>query len=100
MLQGLHDIGDRLVGFVRDRRAAVSIIAALSLPALIAFSSLVAEYGHQRGERDQRRHAQGRNDADRGLPVAEQFAKTASDIVQPLRHGSLDLLRPRRTSPI
>ena len=46
MLQGLHDIGDRLVGFVRDRRAAVSIIAALSLPALIAFSSLVAEYGH------------------------------------------------------
>src|SRR6185437_7049338 len=29
-----------------DRKAAVGIIAALSLPALIAFSSLVAEYGH------------------------------------------------------
>lgn len=32
--------------FRRDRRAAVSIVAALSLPALLAFSSLVAEYGH------------------------------------------------------
>lgn len=32
--------------FFRDRRAAVSIIAALSLPALLAFSSLVGEYGH------------------------------------------------------
>jgi hypothetical protein len=46
MLQGLHHIGRRLIGFVRDRRAAVSIVAALSLPSLIAFSSLVAEYGH------------------------------------------------------
>jgi hypothetical protein len=46
MLQGLHHIGRRLFGFVRDRKAAVSIVAALSLPALIAFSSLVGEYGH------------------------------------------------------
>ena len=36
----------RLGVFVRDRTAAVSIIAALSLPVLIGFSSLVAEYGH------------------------------------------------------
>lgn len=46
MAQGLLDIGRRLRLFVRDRKAAVSIVAALSLPALIAFSSLVAEYGH------------------------------------------------------
>lgn len=32
--------------FFRNTRAAVSIVAALSLPALLAFSSLVAEYGH------------------------------------------------------
>ena len=46
MLQGLFHITRRLGAFARDRRAAVSIVAALSLPALIAFSSLVAEYGH------------------------------------------------------
>jgi len=46
MLQGLNHFGRRIGGFVRDRKAAVSIVAALSLPALIAFSSLVAEYGH------------------------------------------------------
>ena len=46
MIQGLYAIAGRWRAFVRDRRAAVSIIAALSLPALIAFSSLVAEYGH------------------------------------------------------
>ena len=46
MLFGLHHILRGLGAFVRDRKAAVSIIAALSLPALIAFSSLVAEYGH------------------------------------------------------
>ena len=46
MPQGLHNIGRRLGELLRDRKAAVSIIAALSMPALIAFSSLVAEYGH------------------------------------------------------
>ena len=46
MLPGLLDIVRGLRAFVRDRKAAVSIVAALSLPALIAFSSLVAEYGH------------------------------------------------------
>ena len=46
MLQGLLAITSRLGAFARDRTAAVSIIAALSLPALIGFSSLVAEYGH------------------------------------------------------
>ena len=46
MLQGLHNIRRRIGEFLRDRKAAVSIIAALSLPALISFSSLVAEYGH------------------------------------------------------
>lgn len=46
MLQGLRKIGRELRAFAGDRKAAVSIVAALSLPALIAFSSLVAEYGH------------------------------------------------------
>ena len=46
MLKQLLDDLRGLGGFIRDRKAAVSIIAALSLPALIAFSSLVAEYGH------------------------------------------------------
>ena len=46
MLQGLIQMARRLRAFAGDRKAAVSIIAALSLPALIAFSSLVAEYGH------------------------------------------------------
>ena len=46
MLQGLLAITSRVGAFARDRQAAVSIIAALSLPALIGFSSLVAEYGH------------------------------------------------------
>ena len=46
MNQGWRRIAGRWGAFVRDRKAAVSIIAALSLPALIAFSSLVAEYGH------------------------------------------------------
>ena len=46
MLQGLFHIAGRFGVFARDRRAAVSIVAALSLPALIAFSSMVAEYGH------------------------------------------------------
>ena len=46
MLTGLLDIRRVFRAFVRDRKAAVSIVAALSLPALIAFSSLVAEYGH------------------------------------------------------
>lgn len=46
MLQGLLAITSRFGAFARDRTAAVSIIAALSLPALIGFSSLVAEYGH------------------------------------------------------
>ena len=46
MLQGLNLLKGRLGAFARDRKAAVGIIAALSLPALIAFSSLVAEYGH------------------------------------------------------
>ena len=32
--------------FIGCRKAAVSVVVALSLPALIAFSSLVAEYGH------------------------------------------------------
>ena len=45
-LQGLFHIARRVGVFARDRRAAVSIVAALSLPTLIAFSSLVAEYGH------------------------------------------------------
>ncbi|HEY5411888.1 MAG TPA: hypothetical protein VIJ94_14295 [Caulobacteraceae bacterium] len=46
MLTGLLNSTRGLGAFVRDRKAAVGIIAALSLPALIAFSSLVAEYGH------------------------------------------------------
>lgn len=46
MLQGLFHVARRFGAFARDRRAAVSIVAALSLPTLIAFSSLVAEYGH------------------------------------------------------
>ena len=46
MRQGLFHIARRIGAFARDRRAAVSIVAALSLPTLIAFSSLVAEYGH------------------------------------------------------
>lgn len=46
MRQGLFDTLRRLGVFCRDRKAAVSIVAALSLPTLIAFSSLVAEYGH------------------------------------------------------
>jgi hypothetical protein len=32
--------------FLRNTRAAVSIVAALALPILLAFASLVAEYGH------------------------------------------------------
>ena len=46
MPQGLIHMARALRAFAGDRKAAVSIIAALSLPALIAFSSLVAEYGH------------------------------------------------------
>ena len=37
MLQGLLAITSRFGAFARDRTAAVSIIAALSLPALIVF---------------------------------------------------------------
>ncbi|HVV48686.1 MAG TPA: hypothetical protein VHO06_03425 [Polyangia bacterium] len=43
---GLLDVLRTLGRFARCRKAAVSIVAALSLPSLIAFSSLVAEYGH------------------------------------------------------
>ncbi len=46
MCQWLDEVRLGCGGFLRDRKAAVSVIAALSLPALIAFSSLVAEYGH------------------------------------------------------
>ncbi|HEY5411887.1 MAG TPA: hypothetical protein VIJ94_14290 [Caulobacteraceae bacterium] len=46
MAQGRLNSGRGIGAFFRDRKAAVSIIAALSLPALVAFSSLVAEYGH------------------------------------------------------
>jgi hypothetical protein len=41
-IDGLGAIGR----FIGCRKAAVTVVAALSLPALIAFSSLVAEYGH------------------------------------------------------
>ena len=46
MLKDMLDIPRGLAAFARDRKAAVSIVAALSLPAMIAFTSLVAEYGH------------------------------------------------------
>jgi Flp pilus assembly protein TadG len=36
----------RLSSFWRDRRGAVSVVAALALPALVGFSALVGEYGH------------------------------------------------------
>jgi hypothetical protein len=42
---GLERLG-AIGRFIRCRKAAVSVVVALSLPALIAFSSLVAEYGH------------------------------------------------------
>lgn len=36
----------RLGRALRDRRGAVSVVAALALPVLIGFSALVGEYGH------------------------------------------------------
>ncbi|HVV48687.1 MAG TPA: hypothetical protein VHO06_03430 [Polyangia bacterium] len=46
MIQGLIDRLGAFGSFLRCRKAAVSVVVALALPALIAFSSLVAEYGH------------------------------------------------------
>jgi hypothetical protein len=43
---GLLEIPRALKRFLRCHRAAVGIAAALCLPALIAFSALVGEYGH------------------------------------------------------
>ncbi len=56
----------------------------------------MAIFRHQRGEGDQRRQAQGRDDADRGPAVADETDKSVSDVVQPLQHGPPDPLRPSR----